>query len=62
MLLLIVSEQMNAKSACPFPICDRLFNHDPVNYHDPSAFKPERFLGRYPEPDPGSTIFGFGRR
>jgi len=34
-------------------------------YHDPSTFKPERFLGlegREPEPDPDSMVFGFGRR
>jgi len=26
------------------------------------TFKPERFLGIKPEPDPALTIFGFGRR
>lgn len=39
--------------------------HDPVLYHDPLAFKPERFLevdGRKPETDPHSFVFGFGRR
>ena len=25
-------------------------------------FDPERFLGDHPEPDPRSTIFGYGRR
>jgi len=34
-------------------------------FHDPSAFKPERFIGcegREPEPDPDTVVFGFGRR
>ncbi|KAI2466346.1 putative cytochrome P450 oxidoreductase OrdA-like protein [Annulohypoxylon bovei var. microspora] len=41
------------------------FTHDPDVYHDPMAFKPERFLetdGRVPEPDPHMFVFGFGRR
>ncbi|TDL20071.1 cytochrome P450 [Rickenella mellea] len=36
--------------------------HDPDVYHDPFDFKPERFLGETPEPDPHSFTFGFGRR
>ncbi|KAJ5994575.1 hypothetical protein N7451_010299 [Penicillium sp. IBT 35674x] len=39
--------------------------HDPTLYHDPLAFKPERFLdvdGREPEADPHNFVFGFGRR
>ncbi|KAF7358162.1 O-methylsterigmatocystin oxidoreductase [Mycena venus] len=36
--------------------------HDPDNYEDPMAFKPERFLGDAPELDPGIFTFGFGRR
>lgn len=39
--------------------------HDPSLYHDPMAFKPERFLeadGQSPEIDPQSFVFGFGRR
>ncbi|KAF5684660.1 oxidoreductase [Fusarium denticulatum] len=36
--------------------------HDPANYHDPMAFKPERFLGPEAETDPGRFVFGFGRR
>lgn len=39
--------------------------HDPTVYHDPMAFKPERFLeinGREPELDPHDLAFGFGRR
>ncbi|KAJ5670969.1 hypothetical protein N7507_000096 [Penicillium longicatenatum] len=39
--------------------------HDPALYHDPLAFKPERFLeieGLEPETDPHGFIFGFGRR
>jgi cytochrome P450 len=35
--------------------------HDPETYSDPSAFRPERFLGPEPERDPG-FVFGFGRR
>lgn len=41
------------------------FTHDPIVYHDPMVFKPERFLktiGHEPEPDPGMYVFGFGRR
>ncbi|KAG5745174.1 hypothetical protein H9Q70_012134 [Fusarium xylarioides] len=36
--------------------------HDPAHYHDPMAFKPERFLGPDAETDPGHFVFGFGRR
>jgi cytochrome P450 len=35
--------------------------HDPEIYSDPLIFRPERFLGSNPEPDPDFT-FGFGRR
>jgi len=41
------------------------FAHDPTVYHDPMAFKPERFLAtdnHTPEPDPHKLSFGFGRR
>ncbi|GLI82181.1 hypothetical protein PoHVEF18_010587 [Penicillium ochrochloron] len=41
------------------------FTHDPDRYHDPSTFKPERFLpgnDRPPEADPRAYVFGFGRR
>lgn len=44
---------------------NRAFAHNPDIYHEPSAFKPERFLGidgRDPELDPDSMVFGFGRR
>lgn len=43
----------------------RRFTHDPEVYHDPSAFKPERFIkteNYEPEPDPHLLAFGFGRR
>ncbi|KAF5541725.1 oxidoreductase [Fusarium mexicanum] len=36
--------------------------HDPANYQDPMAFKPERFLGPEAETNPGRFVFGFGRR
>ncbi|KAJ3503676.1 hypothetical protein NLJ89_g8327 [Agrocybe chaxingu] len=36
--------------------------HDPKVYSDPFTFKPERFLGSHPEPDPREVCFGFGRR
>ncbi|KAF4498982.1 O-methylsterigmatocystin oxidoreductase [Fusarium agapanthi] len=36
--------------------------HDPALYHDPMAFKPERFFGPEAETDPGRFVFGFGRR
>ncbi|KAE8155236.1 cytochrome P450 [Aspergillus avenaceus] len=38
------------------------FTHDPNVYHEPDTFKPERFLGDTPEPDPHTLSFGFGRR
>lgn len=37
--------------------------HDPETYHEPMAFKPERFLeteGQVPEMDPHFITFGFG--
>ncbi|KAK0469239.1 cytochrome P450 [Desarmillaria tabescens] len=36
--------------------------HDPAIYNSPFKFKPERFLGSTPEPDPRTVAFGFGRR
>ncbi|KAJ5572746.1 hypothetical protein N7450_009730 [Penicillium hetheringtonii] len=39
--------------------------HDPLAYHDPMSFKPERFLvsdKQGPEMDPHGIVFGFGRR
>jgi cytochrome P450 len=36
--------------------------HAPDVYTDPEAFRPERFLGPAPEPDPRKLAFGFGRR
>lgn len=38
----------------------RAILHDESVYHEPLAFKPERFLGPNPEPDP-TVAFGFGR-
>jgi cytochrome P450 len=39
----------------------RYILHDPRTYPDPHTFRPERFLGTKPEPDP-RWAFGFGRR
>ncbi|WXC45694.1 hypothetical protein QX201_005393 [Fusarium graminearum] len=36
--------------------------HDPDVYHDPMAFKPERYSEPYSEPSPADVVFGFGRR
>lgn len=35
---------------------------DPKVYQEPEAFRPERFLGPNPEPNPRSHVFGYGRR
>ncbi|KIK81761.1 hypothetical protein PAXRUDRAFT_744781 [Paxillus rubicundulus Ve08.2h10] len=35
--------------------------HDETTYPDPEVFKPERFLGEKPQPDPQNICFGFGR-
>ena len=35
---------------------------DPELYHDPEMFNPDRFMGDSPEQDPGTMVFGFGRR
>ncbi|KAK0185483.1 cytochrome P450 [Armillaria mellea] len=43
----------------------RKMTRDPAVYEDPEVFNPSRFLpglGRIPERDPRSIIFGFGRR
>ncbi|KAF9026841.1 cytochrome P450 [Hymenopellis radicata] len=36
--------------------------HDASVYKDPFEFRPERFMGANPEPDPRNVAFGFGRR
>ena len=36
--------------------------HDAFTYPDPGVFRPERFLGETPQPDPQNVCFGFGRR
>ena len=38
------------------------FTRDPATYHDPEAFKPERYLAPYNEPPATNVTFGFGRR
>ena len=40
----------------------RGFTHDENTYNDPTAFRPERFLGSDSELDPHTLSFGFGRR
>ena len=43
-------------------LISRQMLHDPEVYSDPTTFRPERFLGPKPEPDPRQICFGFGRR
>ncbi|KAL9011591.1 MAG: hypothetical protein Q9173_003579 [Seirophora scorigena] len=38
------------------------FLHDPREYTEPWAFKPERYLAPLHEPDPSEVAFGYGRR
>lgn len=39
-----------------------LFTRDERIYKDPEMFAPERFLGKSPEINPSTFVFGFGRR
>lgn len=39
-----------------------LISFNPESYPEPDLFKPERFLGSNPQPDPRKTVFGYGRR
>ena len=55
--------------ACPLPgnrgcirRTHRTILHDESTYTDPGVFRPERFVGDTPEPDPQNVCFGFGRR
>ena len=38
------------------------FTRDPAVYHEPEAFKPERFMAPHNEPYATNVTFGFGRR
>jgi cytochrome P450 len=40
----------------------RWFTHDPTVYPEPMEFRPERYMGNDPAPDPRIYTFGFGRR
>ncbi|KAJ7756417.1 cytochrome P450 [Mycena maculata] len=35
---------------------------DPESYPEPEVFRPERFIGPNPQPDPRKIVFGYGRR
>jgi cytochrome P450 len=63
---LLLSVPLNFRSTeANFDASNRAINHDPKVYHDPSVFKPERFLNspeHEAEPDPHNVSFGFGRR
>ncbi|KAF7795540.1 hypothetical protein EIP86_006702 [Pleurotus ostreatoroseus] len=40
----------------------RAISFDPESYPEPDSFRPERFLGPTPQPDPRKIVFGYGRR
>jgi len=58
----VILFHLNAHPVLALTLVNRSFTHDPNIFHDPLTFKPERFLGNDPEPDPALTVFGFGRR
>jgi cytochrome P450 len=39
-----------------------MMGRDPKFYKNPEQFNPDRFMGKYPEEDPLTAVFGFGRR
>jgi cytochrome P450 len=49
------------KAAIVIPVVAQ-FMRDPKTYRDPDQFRPERFLGPNPEPNPTEHVFGYGRR
>lgn len=46
----------------PSTIILRAISNNPEEYPDPEKFQPERYLGSQPALDPGTYVFGVGRR